>query len=151
MHGDEWTTALLLLHVASTWYLVGLCWLVQRVQYPLMSEVGAEAFTAYERGHVARITPVVAPPMLLETGSAVALAATSPALLGSPLFLAGGILLVVIWASTFAVQVPIHGRLSERFDGPAHARLVRTNWIRTVSWSIRGWLVLGIVFEAMQR
>ncbi len=141
------TTALLLVHFACTWYLVGLCWLVQRVQYPLMSAVGEEAFTEYEQGHVARITPVVAPPMLLEAASAMALVIAAPALLTSPLFLATGVLLAVIWISTFAVQVPLHTRLSERFDAAAHRRLVRTNWIRTVSWSLRGLLLLPIVFS----
>ena len=61
---------LMLFHVAATWYLVGLCWLVQRVQYPLMRAVGESRFVEYERMHVRRITPVVAPPMLIELATA---------------------------------------------------------------------------------
>lgn len=137
--------ALLLLHLTSTWYLVGLCWLVQRVQYPLMSRVGADAFVDYERGHVERITPVVAPVMLVELGSALALVAIDPVLRTSFAFLASTVLLVVVWISTFAVQVPLHTRLSERFEMDAHLALVRTNWIRTLAWSLRGVLVAWLV------
>ena len=36
------SAVLTVIHFAATWYLVGLCWLVQRVQYPLMAGVGAE-------------------------------------------------------------------------------------------------------------
>ena len=31
------------------------------------------------------------------------------------------------------------------FDAEAHRRLVRTNWVRTVGWSLRSALVLGWV------
>ena len=67
------TALLLLLHVASTWYLVGLCWLVQRVQYPLMAGVGIDSFARYEQAHVARIGPVVAPMMLIELATGLLL------------------------------------------------------------------------------
>ncbi|MDC1295830.1 hypothetical protein N8077_05815, partial [Myxococcota bacterium] len=60
---------LFVIHFAATWYLVGLCWLVQRVQYPLMDRVGAGNFVAYEGGHVSRIGLVVAPMMLVELAS----------------------------------------------------------------------------------
>ena len=59
------TRWLFVLHFAATWYLIGLCWFVQRVQYPLMERVGRAEFAAYEAAHVDRIGPVVAPAMLL--------------------------------------------------------------------------------------
>ena len=46
--------AALLLSAATAWYLTGLIWFVQRVNYPLMREVGDDAFVAYENRHVAR-------------------------------------------------------------------------------------------------
>jgi hypothetical protein len=115
-----------------------------------MSEVGEQAFVAYEQGHVARITPVVAPAMLLEASSAAALVFAEPALIASPPFVVASALLGVIWASTFAVQVPLHTRLSERFDAAAHARLVRTNWLRTLAWTMRGLLIAAIAYDALQ-
>ena len=143
------TSALLLGHLVVTWYLVGLCWLVQRVQYPLMSRVGADAFVEYERGHVARITPVVAPPMLFELASGVALVVVSPTLLSSPAFALTLLLLALVWGSTFGIQVPLHAKLEERFDARDHGALVRSNWIRTLAWSARGVLVAHVVWTRM--
>ena len=48
-------SALLIVHFAATWYLAGLCWLVQRVQYPLMAQVGLDHFRAYEAAHPVRL------------------------------------------------------------------------------------------------
>lgn len=143
------TRFLLLSHVASTWYLVGLCWLVQRVQYPLMSRVGSAGFAGYEQAHVERISLVVGPPMLLELGTAIALVSTGSAWARSPIFLASIGLLAAIWLSTFAVQVPLHGKLAAGFDPQAHSLLVTTNWIRTLAWSARGVLVLWLLSRAL--
>jgi hypothetical protein len=136
---------LFLIHLAATWYLIGLCWLVQRVQYPLMGRVGVESFTAYEQAHVSRIGPVVAPMMLIEAGSGLLLLAIGGEAFRRPAFVGAIALLVLIWISTFLLQVPLHGRLSKGFDAAAHASLVRTNWIRTLAWSVRGGLLLWML------
>ncbi len=52
------------------------------------------------------------------------------------------VLVLAIWTSTFAVQVPLHGRLARGFDSVTHRRLVLTNWARTAGWSVRGVLAL---------
>ncbi|MEM9176655.1 MAG: hypothetical protein AAGC67_15635 [Myxococcota bacterium] len=135
------THFLFLVHVAATWYLVGLCWLVQRVQYPLMAQVGREGFAAYEAAHVARIGPIVAPPMLIELGTGIALAATAVGVFRHPAFLLSLGLLAAIWASTFLLQVPLHGKLAAGFDADVHASLVATNWLRTLAWTARGVIV----------
>ena len=139
---------LLLLHFATTWYLVGLCWLVQRVQYPLMSAVGSDAFVAYEAGHVGRISPVVGPPMLLEVATGVLLLLSGNTAFRQPLFVASLFLLAAIWLSTFALQVPLHTQLGQGFDAQAHEALVRTNWIRTLAWSTRGLLLAALLLRS---
>ncbi|MEL7360688.1 MAG: hypothetical protein AAFN13_01325 [Bacteroidota bacterium] len=134
--------ALLLLHLLATLTMFGAIWIVQVVHYPLFSGVGVERWAAYEAAHQTRITWVVGPAMLLELGTAVALVWMRPT--GLPLWMLwGGLVLVgVIWASTAFVQVPLHNILMVGFDGDAHARLVGTNWIRTVAWTLRTGLVL---------
>jgi hypothetical protein len=54
-------------------------------------------------------------------------------------------LLAMVWASTAAVQVPLHGRLSLGLDRAACRRLVITNWIRTLAWTVRGVIALLIL------
>jgi hypothetical protein len=136
---------LMIVHFAATWYLVGLCWLVQRVQYPLMQGVGSEHFAAYEAAHVARIGPVVAPMMLLELATAVFLWRWGGVPYRRPGFVVAMGLLGVVWISTFLIQVPLHDVLRGGFDAEVHARLVWTNWIRTLAWSARGLLLCGLM------
>ena len=154
MTGEAVETGLLLvllLNAASTLYLVGLNWLVQWVHYPLFAGVGEKEFAAYERAHVARITPVVAPAMLIEAKTALVLALFPPAAIAPLLSWLGLAAVVAIWLSTFLLQVPQHEELRSGFDARSHDRLVRTNWIRTILWSLRGALVLCMLFGAMSR
>jgi hypothetical protein len=47
--------------------------------------------------------------------------------------------------------VPQHAVLARGFDADAHASLVTTNWVRTVAWSARGLMLLGIVERTLAR
>lgn len=132
---------LLAVHAVATLSMTGLIWFVQVVHYPLMARVGAKQFPAYEAMHTARTTWVVAPLMLVELASAVALAVIRPDGVGSWQPIAALALLAGIWASTAWLQVPQHRRLADGFDRDAHAKLVGTNWLRTVGWSLRALLV----------
>lgn len=136
----------LLVHFAATWFLVGLCWLVQRVQYPLMAQVGSDAFVLFEQAHVRQIGAVVAPAMLIELATGVGLWLLGGATFRQPLFVCGLALIGVIWLSTFLVQVPLHDRLGRGFDGEIHASLVRTNWVRTLAWSARGLILCWLLW-----
>jgi hypothetical protein len=121
--------------------MVGLIWFVQLSHYPLFSRVGTGAFPAYHAGHGPRTALVVGPLMLTELAAAVAILDGLPAA-QRPLALSGLVLLGVIWGSTALLQIPAHRRLGHRFDDGAHRRLVATNWIRTLAWSVRGAVAL---------
>ena len=140
---------ILLVHVAATFYMVGLVWFVQRVHYPLFAGVGPEVFASYQAAHLARTGPVVGPAMLLEGATGMVLVALPPP--GVPIALPwiGLGLLLAIWMSTWMLQVPRHRELVAGFDTSAHRRLVATNWIRTTAWSMRGVLVLWVVFRTI--
>lgn len=130
-------------HLGATLLMAGVIWIVQVVHYPLFAGVGAKAFAAYEAQHQRRITLVVGPLMLVELTTAVLLVVTHPPS-GVPAWMpfAGLVLVGVIWLSTAFVQVPLHNALGGAFDASAHNRLVATNWIRTVAWSLRAGLAL---------
>jgi hypothetical protein len=59
--------------------------------------------------------------------------------------------LLGIHASTFLVQVPLHERLSAGWDAAAHQRLVASNWVRTVLWTVRAVLVAAMLAAADRR
>jgi hypothetical protein len=129
---------LLILHIGVTWALVGLIWLVQVVQYPMFARVGRVEFVAFHAEYCRRISWVVGPMMLCELGSAVGLLWLG---LREGWFLAGLPLVILVWGSTALVQVPLHERLRMGFDEHVARRLVVTNWVRTVAWSLRGALL----------
>jgi hypothetical protein len=136
---------LLLLHFAATLFMTGLVWFVQVVHYPLMHRVGGGVFTRYETEHTRRTSPVVAPMMLFELGTGVWLALAPPAAAGSLLLLINAAVLAVIWGSTIVLQRPLHRDLAQGFAANSVDRLVSTNWIRTVAWSLRALLLLSVL------
>lgn len=133
---------ILLANALATWFMTGLIWIVQIVHYPLFAIVGLEHGTDYQRSHQFRISFVVAPPMLIEAATSLALAWYVPVGVAGWQVITGIGLVLVIWLSTALFQVPCHGRLASLgFDDRVHRRLVRSNWIRTIAWSLRAALV----------
>lgn len=131
--------------------MVGLIWLVQVVHYPLFGLVGRDDFNAYHHNHTRLIFWVVGAPMLVEGLSGVALVWYRPAAVPELAALAGLALLIVIWASTAFLQVPQHNRLARGFETAAYRKLVATNWVRTIAWSLRGLLTAWMVWKAISQ
>ena len=67
-----------LLNLLSTWYLAGLIWTIQVVHYKMFDRVGQDEFVRYETDHMRLVTPIVAPPMLIELATACLLLANAP-------------------------------------------------------------------------
>jgi hypothetical protein len=133
-----------LMQLACTLMMTGLIWLIQLVHYPLLAFVGkGDTFTAYTLQHTERITYLVAPLMLAEAGCAVVWLYLNH-VLGLPAWhmWSGLILVLVIWAATALLSVPCHNVLTGMFDAPTIQRLVDSNWLRTVAWSLRSVLLL---------
>ena len=92
-------------------------------------------------------TWVVGPSMIVEAATTcLLLFLNDHTLLGLSydLLVWSALLLLIIWISTAFIQVPCHERLLGGFDQQVHQRLVKSNWIRTVAWSIRAILALLI-------
>ena len=136
---------LVLIHAGATLFMTGLIWFVQVVHYPLLALVGRQGFVTYERHHTSRTSTIVGPVMAVEAVTAVILVSVTPAGIAAWTVWLGLGLLAGIWTSTALLQVPCHRILSREFSSATHRRLVRTNWIRTVVWSLRSFLALQIV------
>lgn len=136
---------LTLVHAAATWFMVGLIWMVQVVHYPLFANVGGDGFVAYEAAHTRLISFIVGPPMAIEGVTALVLVAAPPDDVSRGLAFAAAAVLGVVHLSTVTLQVPAHRRLSSAWDPSVGDRLVATNWIRTIGWTIRGVLALVMV------
>jgi hypothetical protein len=140
---------LLLANAAATFIMVGVIWFVQVVHYPLFARVGTLDFPTYSIRHTRLTGLVVGPPMLLEAATAVALVVWSPPGISVSLVWTGLFLVARILLSTALLQSPRHTTLGGGFDPAAHRFLVTSNWVRTTLWSLRGLVVLCILYQAM--
>lgn len=141
-------SALLSMHQASTWFMVGLIWFVQIVHYPLLAQVGPTYLPSYERQHQRLTTYVVLPVMIAEMLLAIYLGVVSPPAGRVGTARVALALLVLIWISTFAVQVPAHERLAAGFEPSVHTWLVHSNWVRTILWTARGGLAVQMLGQS---
>ena len=130
------------LNLASTWFMVGIIWLIQLVHYPLFNFVGSEEFRVFHENHKILITPVVSIVMIVELLTSVIILFKPPGGIRNWSLTFGIILLGIIWFSTAYFQIPFHNTLSLKFNENALMMLINTNWIRTICWSLRGVLVL---------
>ena len=128
---------ILLTHMAATWAMVGFIWTIQVLQYPLMSEVPKGGFPRFEAVHQRRVTTVIALFGPLEVVMAALVFLTVDAV---PAWLSfgSGAVLAAIWTSTAFFYAPLHARLADGFDERLHRRLVTSNWLRTIAWTVRG-------------
>ncbi|MDW8217850.1 MAG: hypothetical protein RML57_09680 [Acidobacteriota bacterium] len=136
------------LNAATALYMTGVIWLVQRVHYPLLRYVGAESFADYHHRHVAAIFPVVAPPMLVEGVAAVWLVFQPPVGVSRWVLWGGLACVLTAFGVTALVSIPCHDRLAAQgFDGATLERLVSTNWLRTLAWTLHGVLSLAALVQ----
>lgn len=125
---------IILASLISTAAMTGLIWFVQVVHYPLFEAVGRDTFVEYERRHTVLTTYVVMPLMFVELGTSLWLACHPPA--GRSVdYQISAVLVVLVWLSTFFLQVPKHRVLETQFDKQTWRSLVRSNWIRTILWT----------------
>ncbi len=139
-----------LLHVCVSLLMTGIIWFVQIIHYPLFKKIPPEAFVAFEEQHTRLTGFLVAPLMLLELFTAMFL------VLNPGTFNRGwmGVLLgalVLIWLSTFFIQMPLHRDLYKRYEGSKIVELVKTNWTRTGLWTLRSMVLLVLLWDNFMR
>lgn len=139
---------LLIAQAVASGAMCGIIWFVQVVHYPLFARSsGDERAFALENQ---QLTGRVVIPFMLVEGLAAAVCAWNPPV-GVPrrVVLIGFAAVLVLWLSTGFVQMPLHARLAR--DGHAAevvAALVRSNWLRTVLWTLRAILAAWMLRAA---
>ncbi len=129
-----------ILELISALYLSGVIVFVQLVHYPLFAELSSQSFIRYQELHQQRTSYVVIIPMCVEFFCAAFLTLTYT---GTLRILALALLLV-IWGSTFFIQVPIHKQLLNGYNQRLISKLVSTNWLRTICWPLRSAFLIAL-------
>ncbi|MCC5816162.1 MAG: hypothetical protein JJT78_15530 [Leptospira sp.] len=157
---------LVLTQAFATIFLTGLIWMVQIVHYPSFMDVGSSEFLEFHKNHSTRISLIVVPMMTLELVLAIVIlfaclfeqlesnmGANANLLEGRTVFIQqmgwlvwiNLIIVILLWITTFFISVPYHNQLGQGFQMESAKKLVQTNWIRTIFWSIKSYVVLRIL------
>ena len=145
---------ILLLNAAATLFMLGLIWFVQIVHYPLMGMVPDQISLRYAAEHQWRTTWIVAPAMCVEAISGLLVVFVHPVGMGPGVAALGFLIIVFIFYRTGVVHVPQHRFLASQHEvdtcrDETCRELVRSNWLRTVAWTIRGALVVFMLVECI--
>lgn len=136
---------LIVIQSFSCFFMTGLIWLIQIVHYPSFLFVEPARFIEFETFHSKKISLIVIPIMLTELATALLLILHKQEFV----FIINLILLACIWLSTFFLSVPLHNKLMNSSNGTLDVgsiqKLILTNWPRTILWTIRSFLWLGLL------
>jgi len=106
--------------------------LVQIIIYPGMHGWQHDQFVRLHWAYWRQIFCIVVPLILAQAALALLLFLQEP----HPLLMSQIALMIFAWLITFAYSVPAHKRLQKGYNKRAVNRLVRTNWLRTIAWSV---------------
>ena len=130
--------------------MFGVIWIVQLVHDPLMRFVSGEQFARFETAHRVRISWVVGPLMLIEGVCVLAFLVAPPDGMPGWLPWAGAGAEAVAIGTTALVSAPLHERLNAHIDPATLDRLIATNWIRTVAWTVRAGLAIAMLVAVLR-
>lgn len=133
---------ILIINLAIALIATGLIWTIQLVHYPSMKFIPEEKFTAYHNFHSQRISILAMPIMLIELFTSLGLFYQNGSSYNH-IFTINLILVILIWISTFLIQVPMHNTLSSAKNSRVLNNLILSNWIRTILWTARSLLMVS--------
>lgn len=135
------------LQLFATVAMTGIIWFVQVVHYPLFALIPDPHHAQYAVQHQRRTGLVVGPLMALELLTALLALFSSlrPSFVTRAGSYAGCAMLAAIWLATAFVQVPAHNQLLSGMKEATVRRLVVTNWIRSIAWTVRSILLISSV------
>ena len=142
---------LLATYVVGTSFMCGLGWVVQIVHYPLFDRVDRARWTEFHAEHSRRIGLVVGLPWAMQGLGSIGLLLWRPPVLPLTLVLLAVVLAGLTVVATVLLAIPEHERLGAAFDVDGHARLVATNWVRTIAWTLGTIVALVMVVDVTSR
>ncbi len=139
----------LLAQTAASWFMGGVIWTMQVLNYPLLALVAPGDVPRYEQAHNRRFARVVAPGVLVTVVSGIVLVFSRPPGVSIAVPIVSLALAALILSATIRDGAHAHARLAREWDADVHVRLVRTNWIRVIAWTALGVLDLIALASAL--
>ena len=138
---------LFLIHVVFSLYLLGVIWFIQIVHYPIFLYLNYDPANNPFIFHHSRTGVAVMTAMALELISAVILI-----FIPYPNFFSILILLIftlLIWITTFTIQVPCYNILKKEKNENVIYRLIWTNWLRTALWTLKAIYIFFLLWNLL--
>src|SRR6516165_8758608 len=120
--------AVLLIQTAASWFMAGLIWTMQVLNYPLLALIDAGGVPRYEQAHNRRFIWLVGPGVAGALASAVVMLGWRPSAVPLAVPVVALVLLAVIVVSTARQGAPSHALLAGQFDPEAHGGRDLTAW-----------------------
>ena len=118
--------------------LVGIIIVTQFITYPLFKFIDF-GFKKYHTAYTQRMGYVVAPLMIAELLLVIKITIQH---YNNEIIILISILTLIIWLSTFCIQVPVHNSISKKITQNQITFLIKSNYIRTFCWLLK--LILSI-------
>tara|TARA_A100001011_G_scaffold380086_1_gene446920 strand:+ start:270 stop:626 length:357 start_codon:yes stop_codon:yes gene_type:complete len=112
--------------------------MTQFITYPLFKFIDSD-FKTYHKAYTRRMSYVVAPLMVLELLLVIKITTHH---YSNAIIILIGVLTLIIWLSTFFIQVPVHNNISKEKPISQVLFLIKSNYIRTFCWLLK--LILSI-------
>ncbi len=138
---------LFLVHIVFSLYLFGVIWFVQVVHYPIFLYLNYDPAHNPFIFHQSRTGIAVMSAMAIELVSVVILM-----FIPYPNFFAVLILLIftlLIWITTFMIQVPCYNVLKREKNENVIYRLIWTNWLRTALWTFKAIYIFFLLWNLL--
>ena len=123
--------------------MIGVILMTQLIKYPSFLKIDKNDFVSFHKKYVRNISFIAVPIMILELLTLVYM----NVYINNLLFMKSLLVLIVIWLVTFIIIVPIHNQLSTKLEIDKIVSLIRYNWIRTVLWTSKIFVILYIFYE----
>ena len=119
------------INLFSNIYLIAISIIVQLVVYPSFKNLKKESFIIFHKNYTKKMLFIVGPIMFLELLTSLILVIkfnqSSSSLIP----------LTFVWLLTFLLIVPVHNKLSSRFQEIEHKKLINLNFFRTIAWIVK--------------
>ena len=123
--------------------MIGVILMTQLITYPSFLKIDKNDFVSFHKKYVRNISFIAVPIMILELLTLVYM----NVYINNLLFMKSLLVLIVIWLVTFIIIVPLHNQLSKKLEIKKIVSLIRYNWIRTVLWTSKIFIILYIFYE----
>ena len=134
---------LLIVNFFISSFMLGLILVTQIVSYPLFLKVEVDNFSIFHDDYVSRISFIAVPVMLGELFISTLVYYYFNTFFGFMILLS----IILIFISTFIIQVPLHNKLKLANNRKHMIKLVNTNWIRTFLWFVKSIFSILIIFK----